>query len=106
MEEKWWEEETIGNDFGDRRLKKRQEKLLEQLGGNPGGSLPSVCRGWSETVGAYRFLNNPKATVKKILSGHWQASAKRAKGFKSVLLIEDTTELDFSWREPIQGAGR
>ncbi len=43
-------------DLGDERLDHRAMCLLDRLMAQPSKSLPTACRGWSETQAAYRFL--------------------------------------------------
>lgn len=54
----WGDEEAATVDFLDERLNKRMRALLERLGNKPGASLPAACKGWDETMAAYRFFNN------------------------------------------------
>ena len=100
----WGNEETATVDFVDERLDKRMRSLLEQLGGKPGASLPAACKGWNETLAAYRFFNNKKVTHRKVLSPHRDATRKRMAGHKVVLCVQDTTEMDFTGRK-LRGAG-
>lgn len=100
----WGNEETATVDFVDERLDKRMRLLLEQLGGKPGASLPAACKGWNETLAAYRFFNNEKVTYQKVLSPHRDATLKRMAGHKVVLCVQDTTEMDFTGRKR-KGAG-
>jgi hypothetical protein len=44
----------------DARHTKRLTQLLARLGEKPVSSIPSACRGWMETMAAYRFLENPE----------------------------------------------
>ncbi|OAI20639.1 transposase [Methylomonas koyamae] len=90
----WAEDEVQTADLEDRRLNKRFALLLEQLGEHPQLSIPAACGGWKETMGAYRFFDNDKATFKKILAPHRDATVERMKSSPVVLLAQDTTEYD------------
>lgn len=107
MEEKnnWVTTEISAVEFGDKRLNKRCVKLLEDLGDNPSGSLPSACKGWPEIMAAYRFLDNELVTHEKILRPHKEATIKRIQGQKIVLLCQDTTGISYTGREKINGLG-
>ena len=54
----WVAEEFSGMALGDERLNKRAKVLMERLSAKPTASIPMACRGWGETVAAYRFLGN------------------------------------------------
>ncbi len=90
----WAEDEVQTADLEDRRLNKRLALLLEQLGEHPQLSIPAACGGWKETMGAYRFFDNEKASFKKILAPHRDATVERMKSSPVVLLAQDTTEYD------------
>jgi len=49
----WASDETKTANFGDERLNKRMEVLLQQLGDKPTQSIPTACGGWAETLAAY-----------------------------------------------------
>ena len=57
MDKHWTEEELAGIDLGDARLNKRAMKLLARLGDKPTASVPNACKGWAETLAAYRYLS-------------------------------------------------
>lgn len=90
----WAEDEVQTADLEDRRLNKRLALLLGQLGAHPQLSIPAACGGWKETMGAYRFFDNDKATFEKILAPHRDATVERMKSSPVVLLTQDTTEYD------------
>lgn len=92
----WILEETSLTDFGDKRLKKRLSNVLDALGNKPTPSIPTACKGWHETKAAYRFLSNERVTFERILLGHQEATMKRIEQESTVLLIQDTTELDYT----------
>lgn len=102
---KWSIEETAEADLGDARLNKRLGNLLDILGTNPNKTIPAACNGWSETLAAYRFFDNELVTPEKILFPHKEASIKRIKKEAVVLIIQDTSEIDYSHRDDIEGMG-
>lgn len=101
----WAEHEMATSDLGDRRLERRMKKILEQLSNDPEASPNAALRGWAEVMGAYRFFDNDKASVEKILAPHGDATVERVKTFKRVLLLQDTTELDFTKKKKLKGMG-
>ena len=56
----WFDRELAGCCFADVRLNKRLRKLLAQIGGAMGQSIPLVCQDWANTKAAYRFLCNDR----------------------------------------------
>ncbi|WP_043310489.1 transposase DNA-binding-containing protein, partial [Burkholderia pseudomallei] len=90
----WAEEEMQTADLGDERLNVRVAKVLERLGAHPGSSIPAACRGWAETMAAYRFFDHEKATFETVLTPHRDATLQRMECCPVVLLVQDTTELD------------
>lgn len=101
----WVVEELQTLNFGDQRLNTRLGSLLTTLSDQPQKSIPKACKGWAETLAAYRFFSNKAVTMQKILSPHMEATIKRIKDEKIVLMPQDTTELNFSHREEVQGMG-
>ena len=91
----WAAQEFETLDLGDARLNRRAVLLAEQLACKPGASIPNACRSWSETVAAYRFLDNESVTWDQVMDAHWQASVQRIAQHKVVLCLQDTTELDY-----------
>jgi hypothetical protein len=101
----WVKKESDGASFGDVRLNKRYEAILESFGNSPAQSIPNTFKTWSETLAAYRFMDNKSVTPSKILSPHQNATIKKIKSEKVVLIVQDTSEINFSSREPIKGMG-
>jgi len=90
----WIEVETAGVNFGDERLNRRYELLLERMGDKPTLSIPAACHGWAETKAAYRFFDNDKTTAAKVLEPHRDATLERIRAHKLVIVAQDTTEIE------------
>lgn len=101
----WVDNETKGANFGDKRLKKRFGSLLNKLVACPDKSIPGSCKTWKETLAAYRFFNHKNITSFSILKSHQEATVERIKNEKIVLIPQDTTEIDFTGRKPLEGMG-
>ena len=97
-------DEFAGMDLGDRRLNQRAVTLIETLSRQPMASINAACGGWAETSAAYRFFDNKKVTPEKLLEPHLAATIQRMQGQPVVLLVQDTTELDYSAHPP-EGSG-
>lgn len=94
------EKELEGIDLGDKRLNRRSGGILEALAANPQASINSACEGWSDTLAAYRFFKNPAIKPDQILQPHVAATVRRINEHPVVLIVQDTTELDFSLHPP------
>jgi hypothetical protein len=93
-------EELEGIDLGDKRLNKRSRKVLDDLYAHPQASINSSCDGWTDTAAAYRLFDNPAVTPEKILAPHREATACRMREHPVVLIVQDTTELDYTSHPP------
>lgn len=102
----WTREELATIDLRDKRLEARSRKLLSALAENPQASIPAACGGWAETQAAYRFFDQSRVDEQAILAPHREATLRRIQKHPVVLLVQDTTELDYTRaREIIHGAG-
>lgn len=93
-------EELRGIDLGDKRLNKRSLQLIETLSANPEASINASCEGWSDTLAAYRFFDNDAVTPEQIMRPHRAATQCRMCAHPVVLVVQDTTELDYSDHPP------
>jgi hypothetical protein len=97
--------ETAEGGFGDARLDRRFQTLLDSLFRRIGGSIPFACQDWAATKAAYRFFSNPRVSEEGILAGHFEASRTRAQAADGLILImHDTTEFTYR-RDSIIGMG-
>lgn len=97
-------EELRGINLGDKRLNDRSQSLLETLAADPAASINAACGGWAETQAAYRLFDNERVEPEKILRPHREATERRIAGQSVVLVVQDTTELDFT-KHPTRDAG-
>lgn len=90
----WIEVETKGADFGDKRLNRRFELVLDSLSDKPSLSIPAACGGLAETTAAYRFCDNEKTDAAKVLKPHHDATVERIRVQQVVIVAQDTTEVE------------
>jgi Transposase DNA-binding len=45
---------------------------MERLAAKPTAGVPQACRGWGETMAAYRFFDNDEVEWSAILEPHWR----------------------------------
>ena len=91
-------------DLGDVRRSRRLVKTAELIFKSPVGSLPDKLPKWADLMGAYRLLNAPQVTHQSVIEPHrrWTLEQMRqASGV--VLLLHDTTELDYTDHRKVAG---
>ena len=49
-------------DLGDKRRNDRSVEIIKALAAQPQASINAAVDGWSDTLAAYRFFNNPNVT--------------------------------------------
>jgi hypothetical protein len=101
----WIEQEMATAALGDQRLNRRLCKILERCFARPMASLKAAMSGWAEVVAAYRFFDHEKVTVDNILEPHRAAILERVKPQPRVLVIQDTTEIDYTAKTKLKGSG-
>jgi hypothetical protein len=92
-------------DLGDYRLDQRVLKVIEKLAHQPDKSIPSALGTWAETKAAYRLFDSEKVTAHKILEPHREKTLERMAQHDRVLCIQDTTEIDYTGKNDIEGLG-
>jgi len=101
----WIDREAAGCEFRDERLGRRFRKLLGQIGGAMGESIPLACQDWANAKAAYRFFSNDRISEADILSGHFQSTRERTLATDGpVLVLHDTTEFSYK-RESADAIG-
>ncbi len=88
--------ELDGIQLGDKRLNRRSKLIAETLAANPAASINAACDGWSDTLATYRFFDNEAVDPEQILLPHREATRRRMQAHSVVLIVQDTTELDYS----------
>jgi Transposase DNA-binding/Transposase Tn5 dimerisation domain len=112
-EEADWVVQEFGEvDLGDQRRTERLLEVVTRLSQQPDASFPQASGGdWASLKATYRLLDNAAVTHQALLSGHVGASWERiehwgAAGERVVLVIQDSTELDFSSHRATSGLGQ
>lgn len=101
-----WAVETFGTaELGDLRRTDRLVKMATALAENPSASLPESMRNWGETLAAYRFLDNEAVTHEQIMLPHWMTTREEAMQHSRILLLADTTDINLSSHETVEGLG-
>lgn len=92
----WVAEEFVGVSLGDRRRDARLQEAATAMADRPTASNPQRMD-WNELRAFYRLANHRRATLDNLQSGHRERTRTRmAATPHRVLVIHDTTELDFT----------
>lgn len=102
----WVVEEFGGLDLGDKRREGRVLEVVTHLAGRPGASLPAACGDLAQLKATYRLLDNAAVRREALLAGHVRATWARVAAAPVVLVVQDTTDLDFSSHKATVGLGR
>lgn len=105
MDGRWIEEEMVSADFGDLRLNKRFHILASELAARPSEPINQASTDWAATKAAYRFFDNPKVKPEQILEPHFLSTQLRAQNQRRLIVVQDTTLLDFSRHHKTTGLG-
>ena len=102
----WTVDEVKTAKLGDKRLNARLGLVLSQLAAHPTASIPAACGGRAEMVAAYRFCENENTSFGSVLQPHMDATRERMAAQATVLLVQDTSEIDVTRPEQaVAGAG-
>ena len=85
------QEEYEGAELGDRRLNARVKRLAGELSERPGDSFPDAFPDDSQLEAVYRFVNNERVTLRKLIEPHAAATLRRAKAARVIIVAHDTT---------------
>jgi len=94
-------------EFGDKRLSKRLARILGQLSGNPTAQISAACKDPYQAKAVYRFLGNDEVSAEAITKITHEITMGNIHEAKPpvVLIIEDTTEFNYSNLKATGGLG-
>ena len=93
--------------LGDVRRTKRLVRVADAIVRHPGGSLPEKMRSPSELEGLYHLMNCETVTHETVFTPHRNVTLQKiAKHDGPVLVIHDTTELDFTNHKSLNDMGQ
>jgi hypothetical protein len=100
-----WAEANFGTArLGDPRRTRRLVDAAAALAAHPEKSLPQVFD-WNELRGFYRLCDRTEATLPALQRPHWERTRSAMAQAPLVLILHDTTELDFTSHRALRGAG-
>lgn len=101
----WVIDEFSDAPFADDRMIKRLMRVADVAYSNPVSSIPEACQSYSATRAAYRFFSNKRVTQEAILMTHREQTIERMKKYQTVLVVQDTTSLDYRTHPATKGLG-
>jgi hypothetical protein len=110
LDEKTWAEKEFGGaPLGDARLSKRLVKAAEAKADEPWRAFCGVAQGdWAAVKGYYRLIDAPDesaVTMANILRPHRERTLRRMQGQRTVLCIQDGSDLDYNGLAECEGLG-
>lgn len=103
--DEWAAQQFAQVELGDQRLNKRALEVGAKMAAHPEASLPNQMESPSALKAAYRVLNSSKVTMERLLKPHCHQTVAAAHRHPVVLMVEDTTELDYSDHPSKTGLG-
>jgi hypothetical protein len=79
--------------------------MVKKLAEKPSAGIPEAMESRKETKASYRFLATKDDEAQKIRQAHILQTVKRVEKSGAVLVIQDTTELDFTPHRATRGLG-
>lgn len=99
-----WAQEQFGEaDLGDVRRTRRLVRLGAQMAGNSSGTIPQQTQRLADMKAAYRLFAQETVTHEAVCTPHWQQTREETSALPMVFLIQDTTELDFTYHLKTRG---
>jgi len=93
--------------LGDQRRTRRLVDLADQMSLRPGGTLPQKIRSPADLQAFYRLMRMKQVTHAAILDAHRQATLARIEELeRTVLIIHDTTELEYTTHKSLDSLGQ
>lgn len=101
-----WAEETFGSvQLGDPRRRLRAVAIAQAMATDTGASLPKQMHDAAALEATYRFLHSGHVSYEELMGPHVQATQQDAREHTEVLLIQDTTEVDYQHHPTTNGLG-
>jgi hypothetical protein len=98
-------DEFLNAPLSDQRLIHRLMYTAMILGNQPEKSIPDACPDWATTKATYQFFANDQITPQAVIAPHRLNTIERMKQYPMVLLIQDTSMLDFCSHKCTKGLG-
>jgi hypothetical protein len=105
----WAKQEFGGAPLGDARLSQRLVNIAQAKAEKPGRAFTGVAEGdWPAVKAFYRLIDHPEqeaVSMPHILQPHRERTVQRMKAQRTVLCIQDGSDLDYSSLAQCKGLG-
>jgi Transposase DNA-binding/Transposase DDE domain len=101
----WAEQQFATVQVSDIRRAQRVRKIAAAMAANPGQSIPQLCATAYDVKATYTFLRHEEATPDNLQAGHREEVKEELQRPGVYLLVEDTTDMGWSGKQPIAGLG-
>ena len=105
----WAQKEFGGAPLGDARLSRRLVSIAQSKAEQPWRAFCGVAEGnWPAVKAYYRLIDKPDesaVTMPNILLPHRERTVRRMQGQRTVLCIQDGTDLDYTNLDQCEGLG-
>ena len=107
--DQWAEKEFAGAPLGDKRLSSRLVECASTRANRPDRAFSGVAKGdWPAVKAYYRLIDHPDETaitMENILLPHRERTLRRMMAEKTVLCIQDGSDLDYTNLDCCEGLG-
>ncbi len=107
--EHWAENEFGGAPLGDARLSKRLVSVAKAKGEVPDRAFSGVAEGdWPAVKAYYRMIDQPEESavnMANILAPHRKRTVRRMMGQRTVLCVQDGSDLEYTSLDQCEGLG-
>lgn len=103
--ESWAALEFSECQLGDKRRTKRLVKAAAQVLARPDGSTPQQTESWSDCKALYRLMECDDVSFQAITTPHYQRSKHSGQPGQTVLILNDTTEINYGRKRKASGLG-
>jgi Transposase DNA-binding/Transposase Tn5 dimerisation domain len=100
-----WSEAHFGTaQLGDQRRVRRLVEAAAQIARHPEKPFTQVFN-WNDLRGFYRLCDQEEATLQAVQGPHWEQTRRAMREQPVVLILHDTTELDYTSHAALTGVG-
>lgn len=103
--QQWAEAEFGACELGDRRRNERLIRYAVQAAARPDEGTPDQVEGWAELKAVYRLFDADQVTFQRLLAPHTQSTRENCAAGEVKLIINDTTEFNFTSHRATTGLG-
>lgn len=101
-----WAEQTFGGtQLGHVARTHRAVEIATAMAREPAGSIPAQQHSDAGTKAVYRFCENAHVSYEALMQPHVDATREQSRQVQRVLLIQDTTEVDYQHHPKTTGLG-